>query len=147
MVLAQLLLNENRQCIGGQNSMSHQLRTGELIRVINTQDPPISAIIDVGAQILERSNQSVAEDWLSTVPGNRADAAVFSDHNDEAMVIDRDGHTERLLASTFRGRMGRCLVFLDQHHARGVDLKLPLNYGAAVILGPRLTKDRLVQGK
>lgn len=147
MVLSQLLLEENRQCVRAEDSKGHQLRTNELLRLINSQEPPISVIIDIGAQILERSNQIVALYWLSIVPESRADSAVFFDHHDEAMVIDREGHTERLLASPFRRRMERCLIFLDQYHTRGVDFKLPLHYRAAVILGPRLTKDRLVQGR
>lgn len=147
MVLNHLLREENRQCVLAQASTGRQLVTDELIALVNRRDPPIRVIIDVGAQILERSNHSVAESWLATLPRERADAVVFFDDNGEAMVADREGYTERLLASTFRRQMGRCLVFLDQHHARGVDLKLPLNYRAANTLGPRLTKDRLVQGK
>lgn len=147
MVLSHLLLEENRQCVLAQDSTGRQLRTDDLISFVNSHDPPIRVIIDVGAKILERGNRSVAEKWLSTLPSDRADTAVYYDHNDEAMVIDREGHIESLLSSPFRRRMGLCLVFLDQHHARGVDLKLPLNYRAAVTLGPRLIKDRLVQGK
>ncbi|RJE18781.1 hypothetical protein PHISCL_08882 [Aspergillus sclerotialis] len=145
LVLSQLLLEENRQCVKAQDCHGCHLRTDDLIQLINYQRPPISVIIDVGAQILERDNQSFAENWLSMVPEERADAALFYDKYDEPMVVDREGYAERLPASPFRRRMERCVIFLDQHHARGVDLKLPLNYRAAVILGPRLTKDRLVQ--
>ncbi|KAL5047013.1 hypothetical protein BDW71DRAFT_49269 [Aspergillus fruticulosus] len=38
-----------------------------------------------------------------------------------------------------------CLILLDQHRSRGVDLKLHRTYRAAVTLGPQLSKDRLVQ--
>ncbi|PSN58809.1 hypothetical protein BS50DRAFT_682614 [Corynespora cassiicola Philippines] len=38
-----------------------------------------------------------------------------------------------------------CLVYLDESHTRGTDLKLPRDYRAAVTLGANLTKDRLVQ--
>lgn len=147
LVLSQLLLEENRQCVKAQDSNGCRLRTNDLIQLIGYQRPRISVIIDVGAHVLERDNQSFAENWLSMVPEGRADAAVFYDKHDEAMVVDREGYSERLIASPFRRRMERCIIFLDQHHARGVDLKLPLNYRAAVILGPRLTKDRLVQGR
>lgn len=118
-----------------------------MLHLITSNNPLISVIIDVGAQILGRDNQSFAQYWLSKTQPEITDAAVFYDNYDEAMVVNRRGYIERLPASPFCRRMGRCVVFLDQHHARGVDLKLPLDYRAAVILGPRLTKDRLAQGK
>lgn len=145
MVLGCLLKEENRSCILAQDRGGRQLSTSHLIALIKSQCPTVRVIIDVGAQILESSNQWVATQWLSSV--NDADGAIFFDENDEPAVIDREGHVERLLCSPFRQRMHRCLIFLDQQHARGVDLKLPSTYRAAVTLGPRLTKDRLVQGE
>ena len=50
------------------------------------------------------------------------------------------------MVSSFAQQMDECLVYLDEAHTRGTDLKLPTNYRAAVTLGPDLTKDRLVQG-
>ncbi|XXH01952.1 hypothetical protein Hte_008315 [Hypoxylon texense] len=47
--------------------------------------------------------------------------------------------------SPFLSQLDVCLVFLDEAHTRGIDLKLPSNYRAAVTLGANLTKDRLVQ--
>ncbi|KAL2863546.1 uncharacterized protein BJX67DRAFT_384547 [Aspergillus lucknowensis] len=142
MVLAQLLREENRECVLAEDENGHQLSILNLLHLVNIQDPPIDVIIDVGAQILELSNQEVAEEWLS-ISGRTA--AIFFDDNDEAIVVDREGYTERLLASPFNEQMYRCVVFLDQQHSRGVDLKLPSTYRAAITLGPRLTKDRLVQ--
>lgn len=147
MVLRCLLQKENRACVLAQDENGCQLSTTHLIDLIRSQDPPVNVIIDVGAQILESSNQWVANHWLSRSTADDAEAAIFFDEDDEAAVIDREGHVERLLCSSFRQRMHRCLVFLDQQHARGVDLKLPSTYRAAVTTGPRLTKDRLVQGK
>lgn len=145
MVLNNLLRPENRTCVLAQDDQGLPLRTHRLIDLVNDQEPSVRVIIDVGAQILESSNHSIAQHWLSTTPS--ADGALFYDDHDEPTVVDRDGHTERLLASPFRYRMETCLVFLDQQHARGVDLKLPPSYRAAVTLGPRLTKDKLVQGR
>jgi hypothetical protein len=145
MVLNTLLLSENRRCVLARDDQGRPLRTHQLIDLVNQEEPSVRVIIDVGAQILESSNQSIAQYWLSTTPS--ADGALFYDHNDEPTVIDREGHTDRLVASPFRHRMETCLVFLDEQHSRGVDLKLPQNYRAAVTLGPRLTKDKLVQGR
>ncbi|GIJ92739.1 hypothetical protein Asppvi_002017 [Aspergillus pseudoviridinutans] len=143
MVLNSLLRPENRKCILAQDDQGRPLRTHQLIDLVNGQEPSVRVIIDVGAQILESSNRAIAQYWLSTTPS--AEGALFYDDNDELTVVDREGHRERLLASSFRHRMETCLVFLDQQHARGVDLKLPRSYRAVVTLGPRLTKDKLVQ--
>ncbi|KAI9369296.1 hypothetical protein BJX61DRAFT_549716 [Aspergillus egyptiacus] len=142
-VLNNLLRPENRRCILAQDDQGLPLRTHQLVDLVNDQEPSVRVIIDVGAQILESSNRSVAQYWLSRTQS--AHGALFYDDHDEPTVVDRDGHTESLLASPFRYRMETCLVFLDQQHARGVDLKLPPSYRAAVTLGPRLTKDKLVQ--
>ncbi|KAL2845426.1 hypothetical protein BJY01DRAFT_247690 [Aspergillus pseudoustus] len=144
MVLAQLLRKENQQCVLAEDEIGQQLSVASFLGLANAQFPPIQVIIDVGAQILESSNQEVAKKWLEISPADKA-AVVFYDRNDEAKVIDREGHMERLFASPFSRQINRCLVFFDQHHSRGVDIKLPRGYRAAVTLGPRLTKDRLVQ--
>ena len=108
----------------------------------------INVILDVGAQILELKNLQVAEKWLQMLPLDlNQDAVVFFDDDDEICVIDRKGIVERLQTSPYAEQLDRCLVFLDQAHTRGTDLKLPDHYRAAVTLGPDLTKDRLVQGK
>ncbi|KAF9252833.1 hypothetical protein LCP9604111_359 [Penicillium roqueforti] len=151
MVLGLLLREDNRQCILAQDEEGRQLDVDRLLRlVVSTGEgsptaKPVRVLIDVGAQILEAGNQSVAQKWLAMTPEGDVEAAIFFDQSDETMVIDREGHVETLFSSSFRQRMGACLVFLDQHHSRGVDLKLPLATRAAVTLGPRLTKDRLVQ--
>lgn len=147
MVLSQLLHEDNKQCILAEDKDGRQLPVNGLLHLINDQDPHIKVIIDVGALILETSNEEVARTWLSLVRADRARAAIYFNANDEAMVVDREGYIERLIASPFYDRLHLCLLFLDQHHARGVDIKLPRTYRAAVTLGPRLTKDRLVQGK
>lgn len=62
------------------------------------------------------------------------------------MVLDREEKLERFITSSFRERLGECVVYLDEAHTRGTDLPFPTNYRAAVTLGPELTKDRFVQG-
>ncbi|KAJ5124142.1 uncharacterized protein N7515_007967 [Penicillium bovifimosum] len=151
MVLGYLLRDCNRQCVMAQDEKGHQLGVDQLLKLVlscgerSSTAQPVRVLIDVGAQILEAGNQSVAEKWLSITTVDEVQAAIFFNENDELMVIDRDGLIETLLSSPFRQRLGACLVFLDQHHSRGVDLKLPPTTRAAVTLGPRLTKDKLVQ--
>jgi len=144
-VLNLLLRPENRQFISARDACGRRLSVSSLIRLISQQDPPIHVLIDVGAQVLEMANREVAAEWLDGVP--KAKAAVFFDGHDEAQVLERDGQVERLVASAFHDRLDDCLIYLDEFHTRGVDLNLPVKARAAVTLGPRLTKDRLVQGE
>lgn len=106
----------------------------------------VRVLLDVGAQVLELSNYQVAETWLKKVPKDNVEAAVFFDDKDVLTVVTRDGLREPLLVSAFAQKLEKCVVYLDEAHTRGTDLKLPINTRAAVTLGPGLTKDRLVQG-
>ncbi|KAI1411964.1 hypothetical protein F5Y13DRAFT_200276 [Hypoxylon sp. FL1857] len=117
-----------------------------LLDIITKMDPPTRVILDVGAQILELDNLGVAQAWLNRISDTKGtQAAIFFDDNDELCVLDRQGHFEPLQTSSFASQLDVCLVFLDEAHTRGIDLKLPRNYRAAVTLGANLTKDRLVQ--
>lgn len=107
------------------------------------EDREINVLLDIGAQMLHHSNIDLAKEWL----GHRADvkaAVIFVD--DELYVVTRDGMMESFRSSPFNRRMEECVVYLDDVHTRGTDLKLPRNARAAVTLGPQVTKDRLVQG-
>ncbi len=144
-VLDLLLQRENRTYICAKDNLGGRCSVKDLLRLISQQTPQIHVLIDVGAMVLEMQNFEVADEWLTNVP--QAEAAVFFSENDEVMVIDRERHIERLVGSRFSQRLDGCLVYMDEVHTRGVDLNLPVNARAAVTLGPRLTKDRLVQGK
>ncbi|KAF8247333.1 hypothetical protein K440DRAFT_682629, partial [Wilcoxina mikolae CBS 423.85] len=117
-----------------------------LLKTIIEESPNIHVILDVGAQILIR-NEEVAEKLLELGCRNESSpqAVVYFDQNDEIMVRRRDGMTEVLVFSSFADNLDRVYVYLDEAHTRGTDLKLPPGSRAAVTLGPRLTKDRLVQ--
>ena len=110
-------------------------------------DKPVRVILDVGAQILESSNVEFAREWLASHTDEVATrAVVFFNHVDELCVLDRTNRVEALRTSPFAKQLDLCLVFLDEAHTRGTDLKLPRDYRAAVTLGANLTKDKLVQG-
>ena len=147
VVLENLLRPENNHYHCAEKDGS-RLNVDRLLDLIVAQHPPIQAVLDVGAQVLELDNRSVAEHWLAKVPSSSADvqAAVFFNADDELVVLGRDGTSELLMTSSFAGRLDQCLVYLDEAHTRGTDLKLPTKARAAVTLGPKLTKDRLVQG-
>ncbi|KAN0110108.1 hypothetical protein V8E51_006495 [Hyaloscypha variabilis] len=116
-----------------------------LLIEVTKMSPRIQVILDVGAQILELSNLEVARKWLELVRQHDREAVIFFNYSDELSVIDRKGIIEPLQTSSFVKRLDACLVFLDEAHTRGTDLKLPPASRAALTLGPNLTKDRMIQ--
>lgn len=114
-----------------------------LLKMVMKLDPPARVILDVDAQILELDNLGVATRWLALADASVQDV-VFFDAHDELSVISRKGRVEKLQTSSFATQLDMCLVFLDESHIRGTDLRLPGNYRAAVTLGAGLAKDRIV---
>ena len=92
-------------------------------------------------------NLQVAQAWLRIHDDQGKQGAVFCNDNDELCVVDREDRVELLQTSSFISRLQDCLIFLDEAHTRGIDLKLPQHFRAAVTLGANLVKDKLVQGK
>ncbi|KAG1751783.1 hypothetical protein EDB19DRAFT_1893122 [Suillus lakei] len=116
----------------------------ELLKVIAKQSPKIRVLLDVGAQVLDLQNDEVAKRWLDI---NRdAQAAIYFNRHDELVVRTRDHVIEPFSASSFAQQLDQCVLYLDDEHTRGTDVKLPRGFCAAVTLGPKVTKDRLVQG-
>ncbi|EGX90693.1 hypothetical protein CCM_07113 [Cordyceps militaris CM01] len=146
LVLENLLRPENKvQLLHSSDEKNHS-STKQLLEFVAATENQVHVILDVGAQVLELTNIQVAKRWLELVPPDqKQEAVVFFDDDDEICVIDRKGAVERLQTSPYCEQLDRCLVFLDQAHTRGTDLRLPEDYRAAVTLGPDLTKDRLAQ--
>ncbi|KAF3484464.1 uncharacterized protein GIQ15_03788 [Arthroderma uncinatum] len=140
-----LLLPENSYYHIPRGPSNECLDAETLLRVVAASNPPVRVLLDVGAQVLELKNEQVAASWLQRVPPTKACAAVFFNDDNELTVLTRDYITEDLRVSPYAKQMDQCLVYLDEAHTRGTDLKLPVDYRAAVTLGPGLTKDRLVQ--
>ena len=101
-------------------------------------------MIDAGAQILEHDNHALATAWL--LLDRDAVAAVYFDSDHKPYVLYKGGKQKTpLVASPFVENFEGCLVYIDESHCRGTDLKLPPSARAALTLGPHLTKDSLVQ--
>jgi hypothetical protein len=149
LVLDNLMRPENSvTLLSTQDSHSAVWSAMQLLELTVKMDPEIRVILDVGAQIIDLSNKDVAKAWLNLVQAKQdIQAVVFCDDEDELSVLDRQGHIERLQTSPFAKHLDACLVFLDEAHTRGIDLRLPQSYRAAVTLGANLVKDRLVQGE
>ena len=144
LVLRHLLLSENDhyECTEGDNG-ERESATAFLERLIK-KDPEIRVLLDVGAQMLELQNEALARHWLSLQPD--ISAAIFFNDSDHLTVVTSDGTIEPFISSPFNRQLDKCVVYLDEAHTRGTDLKLPKGMRAAVTLGPKVTKDRLVQG-
>ncbi|KAB2568646.1 hypothetical protein DBV05_g12675 [Lasiodiplodia theobromae] len=144
MVVSMLLQEKNRGYLEAKDAFDKKLDTDGLLKLVCALKPSVQVLIDVGAQVLESTNHDVARQWLRL--SSEAKAAVYFDASDELLVIDREGFVERLFASPYHRNLDSCLIYLDEVHTRGVDLSMPTHARAAVTLGPRTTKDRLVQG-
>ncbi|KAF8260775.1 hypothetical protein EI94DRAFT_1747586 [Lactarius quietus] len=144
LVLQYLLQPENNhyECTEGING-ERESAEGFLRRLVR-HTPEIRVLLDVGAQMLELQNEDLARHWLSLKP--HISAAIFFNESDHLTVLTRDGTIEPFTSSPFNRQLDKCVVYLDDAHTRGTDLKLPRETRAAVTLGPKVTKDRLLQG-
>jgi len=147
-VLSYLLQCENNYISISATTTNERMGVEQLLEMLAGHSGGLQSkvLLDVGAQVLELRNEEVAQKWLNLVADDLAQAAVYFDDGGELMVLTRDGNKEPLRASAYEENLGICLVYLDEAHTRGTDLKFPLGSRAAVTLGPNLTKDRLVQG-
>lgn len=145
MVLDYVLREENLLYHCARDDRGRQLSAEGLVSFLHDLDSSIRVIIDVGAQVLDTTNRDFVKVWMETA--SDIDAGIFFDEDDNVMVLTKDLKLEKLAVSSFQNRIDRCVVYLDEVHTRGTDLKLPAKVRAAVTLGPRLTKDRLVQGR
>ena len=148
LVLEYLLRPENGIRLMSEASRgATTLGADSLLEMVSEMGPRSRVILDVGAQIIELNNLQFAQRWLSSNEDNASvQAVVFFNDADELTVMDRSGKVEPLQSSPFASQLDQCLVFLDEAHTRGTDLRLPSDYQAAVTLGANLTKDKLVQG-
>jgi hypothetical protein len=144
LVLMHLLHPTNNHYLCISNANHEPLPGKEFVKLINKQ-PQIRVLLDVGAQMLDLQNKELVQYWLDI--NQRAEAGIYFDDDDQLMVISRDGTIEPFRSSPYREQTGKCIVYLDDAHTRGTDLKLPRDWKAAVTLGRKVTKDRLVQGK
>ncbi|KAL8787328.1 MAG: hypothetical protein Q9195_007823 [Heterodermia aff. obscurata] len=140
-VLSYLLQPRNRRYIPAWDERGRRLSERALLRKL--KDHGIRMLLDAGAQILELDNISLAITWLEVDP--EPEAAVFFGEDERARVVYRDRKVQPLAASPYHDNLGACVVYLDEAHTRGVDLKMPAGAVAALTLGVMQTKDHTVQ--
>ena len=120
-------------------------RFSELDLLNYLQRSGIRILVDAGAFILEMDNLTLVRTWLQQ--DSEAQAAVYFGSDNKARVHYKTGQTVPLLATQFAGNLEGCLVYIDEAHTRGTDLKLPSHAQGALTLGLNQTKDQTVQGR
>ncbi|KAI8286949.1 hypothetical protein K4K60_013037 [Colletotrichum sp. SAR11_57] len=140
-VLTYLLHKRSRECRKIEGSGGERATESDLLQELRRRD--INILIDAGAQILEMDNVTLAKKWLEV--DQRAFAALFFDEQNKPWVIQRTGRKTPLLASPYADDLSRCLVYLDEAHTRGTDLKFPPSARGALTLGLGQSKDHTVQ--
>ena len=139
------------KCILNNNSYSSLPReiTADLLieKLIKGHNGKMAnVLLDVGALVIELSNEKVAKKWLLL----RKDAkgvVYFCSKKNELVVLSRSGKVKPLYHYNTQNELTKdFLVYLDEIHTRGTDLVLPDGSIAVVTLGARVTKDKFVQG-
>ncbi|CUA70922.1 Proteasome activator complex subunit 4 [Rhizoctonia solani] len=144
LVLTYLLQPENNTYVAMCDDSGESLTTEGFLKLLVAQTPEVRVLLDVGAQMLELQNEALVRRWLCLRPD--IEAAVYFNDRDELVVLPQNGTPALLSTSPFSQRLDKCIVYLDDGHTRGTDLKLPRETRALVTLGPKVTKDRLLQG-
>jgi hypothetical protein len=72
---------------------------------------------------------------------------VYFGADNRPWVYYRDNKQAPLIATPFADALDDCVVYLDEAHTRGVDLKFPRRARGALTLALGQTKDHTVQGE
>ncbi|MCJ1431212.1 hypothetical protein MMC27_000563, partial [Xylographa pallens] len=140
-VLTYLLQPRSRRYVLASDYHGRHLSETELLQRLKSMK--IKMFIDAGAQVLEMDNLTLVKTWLKVDP--EAPAAVYFNAENKPFVLYRQGYQMPLLASPFAEDLGDCLVYLDEAHTRGTDLKMPVHAVGALTLSLGQTKDHTVQ--
>ena len=141
-VLTYLLQHRNRTYVVAADAGGRHLSELDFLRLLRRLK--IRMLIDAGAQILEMDNRSLVTAWLTI--DCEAPAAVYFNAENKPFVLYRNDSQVPLVATPFAENLDLCLVYLDEAHTRGTDLKMPANARGALTLGLGQTKDHTVQG-
>ncbi|KAI0122093.1 hypothetical protein F4814DRAFT_198560 [Daldinia grandis] len=141
-VLTYLLQQRSREYVVMADNNQKRLNEIAFLQMLKRFDKGIRILIDSGAQILEQSNRELAENWLKI--DGRAAAALYFD-GDSPFILSKQNMRTPLLASPYADNLNEVLVYLDEAHTRGTDLKFGSRARAALTLGLGQTKDHTVQ--
>ncbi|CAE7249099.1 unnamed protein product [Symbiodinium natans] len=114
-----------------------------LSQICRKDRKPIDVLLDAGAWVTDMSNEELASKWLEL--RTDMEAVVFFGPDNDILVMTRAGWKMSLATSPYEASLKGCLVYLDDVHTRGSDFHLSPGTRAAVTLGRRMQKDKLVQ--
>ncbi|KAF3913599.1 hypothetical protein ABW20_dc0110554 [Dactylellina cionopaga] len=140
-VLTYLLQNRNRGYVLAADPTGRRWSEKKLLEILKEKGYRI--LIDAGAQILEMDNLQLVTMWMTIDAG--APAAIYFDKANKPYVLYRNGSSVPLLATPYAEDSADCLIYLDESHTRGTDLKMPAKAVGALTLGLGQTKDHTVQ--
>lgn len=123
----------------------HQGRLSEKGLLSTLRNKNIRVLIDSGAFVLEMDNYMLAKTWLDLYEPGEIPGVVYFNKNNQTVVMYPQGHIVPLLASPYADDLGDCLVYLDEGHTRGTDLKIPPMAKGALTLGMNQSKDSIIQ--
>ncbi|KAI8958454.1 hypothetical protein F5Y11DRAFT_362710 [Daldinia sp. FL1419] len=141
-VLTYLLQQRSRRYVVMADYNQKRLSEIGFLKLLGRLGNGIRVLIDSGAQILEQSNRELAENWLKL--DGRAAAALYFD-GDSPFILSKQNTKTPLSASPYADNLNEVLVYLDEAHTRGTDLKFGPRARAALTLGLGQTKDHTVQ--
>lgn len=138
-----LLRDENRS----YTALAANISDIEILKQLIECEIPV--LLDAGA-IIKLDNKQLAMKWLKLAhelaPQRcQFDAALYFDSDDVRQTIDSNGIVTAYDCSVYRDNLSRCLVYLDEVHTRGTDLKFPLEWKAFVTLCGDQTRDKTIQ--
>ena len=122
-----------------ENAYYSSLEVGEfagrdILHQMIKAKPEGRVLIDTGALMLDLSNEGVISTWLELlVAVESVQAGIYFEDN-RLVVKTRGGIVTPFDLSPYRNQLDSCVVFLDDHHTRGTDLKFPLPFHAYVTL-------------
>ena len=140
-LLHNLLKEENKNHFYYFLKQSDKLTEILLTKINNVSN--CNLLLDVGALMVNISNESLSKKWLKM--NKSAEAAVFFDADNNLRVMNREGKIFNYELSPYKNNLKGCLIYLDEYHTRGTDLKIPKGTIGAVTLGKNVTKDKLMQ--
>ncbi|OXA45049.1 hypothetical protein Fcan01_20248 [Folsomia candida] len=134
-----------------ENNNVTVLPRGVTARAILTRliDNNIAILLDSGALMLELDNEGVAKTWLKLLHqcGNSdKEAAVYYDKDELRVKFGTDlEDSVPFHTSYYVDKLDRCVIYLDDVHTRGTDLKIPPPSVACVTIAAGMTRDKMVQ--
>ncbi|KAH9126266.1 hypothetical protein AeMF1_003292 [Aphanomyces euteiches] len=115
--------------------------------VESTINAKVDALLDTGSLLTGVSNSEIVAYIASNngLEGKHLGIVYFDTSRRQWMVLTRQTQqTFQLNASPIKER--NCFVLFDDARSRGADMRLRIDAVAAITLGPKLTKDKLMQG-